>query len=243
MPLIHSLWDSLLNLIYPPVCRICRESLPAHGGGNVCNICWGRISLPVGEICDHCGAPSEDGIARGRCPNCPQGKPSFEKARFAGLYGGSLREAIHLFKFRCHEDLAEPLGKVLVDGYDRYFAQEHFDMVVPVPLHWFRRYKREFNQSELLGRELCRARGLDLSAGNLVRFRRTAPQSKVAGKRKAHNVRGAFRLRDPIALDGKRVLLIDDIYTSGSTVVECARVLKEQGHAAGVWVLTLSRAI
>lgn len=236
-------WDSMLNLLYPPACRICRGALPGHGEGNVCPACWGRVTVPSGRFCDHCGAPTEDGVMRGHCPNCPSGKPTFEKARFAGIYGGTLREAIHLFKFGYQEDLAEPLGKVLADGYERHYATDRFDLVIPVPLHWFRRYKREFNQSECLARVLCRERRLELSVGNLIRYRRTAPQSKVAGKHKAHNVKGAFRLRDPIFTDGKRILLVDDIYTSGSTVVECARVLSEQGHAASVCVLTLSRAV
>lgn len=237
-------WDTLLNLIYPPTCRRCGRALETHGDGNICSQCWSGVVLCLANLCPTCGAPRDGNVQGPHCPECPPAKERhFTKARFASLYEGPVRDLVHLLKFGYRDDLAVPLGRLLLEAFDCHFADDRIDTLIPVPLHRWRQFRREFNQSELLARNLCRDRQLELLTGNLIRHRPTRPQMRQTHDRRAHNVRGAFRLRNPLELEGRRVLVVDDIYTTGATVLECCRVLREQGRAEAVFVLTLTRAL
>jgi ComF family protein len=135
--------------------------------------------------------------------------------------------------------LAAPLGRYLtkalpVDG-------PLFDLVVPMPLHWFRRWRRGFNQSELLAREVSRRLGLPMAAGVLARRRHAPPQSGLSSAARRRNVAGLFSVKDRLEVEGRRVLLVDDVLTTGATAQSAARALKSAG-AAQVVVLTLARA-
>lgn len=236
------LFDAALDLVYPPLCRICGEPVGREITDAVCPVCWSGVRLVVEPLCERCGLPlnAEEGSI---CEACRRTAPHFAKARAGGIYEGALRETIHLLKFRYRENLAPRLGRLLIEAFERWYADETFDLIVPVPLHWSRRFWREFNQAELTARALGEARGLPISTGNLIRRRRTRPQSGLSAGRKAGNVRNAFRVRHPEDFRDKRLLLIDDVHTSGYTVGECSRVLIEAGGASRVCVLTVSRAI
>jgi ComF family protein len=174
---------------------------------------------------------------QGRCGMCRNGLRGFDAAYCYGSYLGELREVIHLFKYDRVKPLAGPLGALLKEALP---VDESFDAVVPVPLHWRRRWERGFNQSELLGRIVARHRGIacrDL----LRRLRSTDAQAGLSRTARRENVAAAFRVRGGRRLDGQRLLLIDDVMTTGSTVAACARALKQAG-AARVAVLTVARA-
>jgi ComF family protein len=163
----------------------------------------------------------------------------FDQALSPGLFEGPLREAIHQFKYRPCRALGKPLGQWMTE-HIRLCAD--IDIVLPVPLHTKRLRQRGFNQALLLAHQACEALQILLSYDNLVRVRPTRPQVELTGAERIKNVEGAFAVRRPSDVLDKRILLIDDVFTSGATMNECAFALKQAG-AAQVTALTLARAL
>lgn len=191
-------------------------------------------------FCISCRTPFQNGFpldSEGRCALCRSGLRGFDAAYCYGSYEGVLRQLIHLFKYTKIPTLARPLSDFLAAALPR---DEGFDTVVPVPLHWWRRWQRGFNQSELLAREIARRTGLPFCRA-LRRARATATQAGLSHGARRRNVAGAFHARRPAAaLRGRNVLLIDDVMTTGSTAAACALALKRAG-ADRVTLLTAAR--
>jgi ComF family protein len=173
----------------------------------------------------------------GQCGLCRAGLNEFDSAYAYSAYEGVLRELIHLFKYSRVRPLAKVLGAYLGAALPR---EERFDMVVPMPLHWVKRWRRGFNQSYLLSREVARRSGVPVVRA-VRRKRFTAPQTELSRAARRRNVRGAFALRRGIDVRGLRILLVDDVLTTGATANACAAVLRRSG-ACYVAVLTLARA-
>ena len=177
----------------------------------------------------------------GRCGLCRSGLRGFDAAYSFGAYDGHLREMIHLLKYRRMRELASPLGKFLLDALPR---DEAFDAIVPVPLHWRREWDRGFNQADLLARVLAKSAGLPCRHAlrrALRRAKSTAAQAGLSNSGRRRNVAQAFRCHRPRSVQGKRILLIDDVMTTGSTAAACALALKRAG-AKRVALLTVARA-
>jgi len=174
----------------------------------------------------------------GRCALCRLGLRGFDAVYSYGSYEGTLRQLVHLFKYDGMRPLARPLGRYLVEALPR---EAHFDLIVPLPLHWLKQWQRGFNQADLLAREVGRKWGVPVR--NVMRRRRaTSPQAGLTNAKRRANVRGAFRLAGAGGrrLEGMRVLLVDDVVTTGATASACARILKRAG-AAHVALLALAR--
>ena len=178
-------------------------------------------------------APLDDA---GLCGVCRRGAPAFDAAYAYGFYDGTLAKLVRTYKYGRVQTLARPLGGLLSAALPR---DEEFDVIAPMPLHWRKRWQRGFNQSELLARELARRTGIPVRRA-VKRVRFTNAQAGLTGHQRRDNVSGAFRGIEGIAR-GKRVLLIDDVLTTGATAAACARALKMSG-AARVTILTLARA-
>lgn len=174
--------------------------------------------------------------AEGRCALCRSGLRSFDAAYCFGFYEGVLRELIHLYKYDGIRTLRRPLGDLLAVSLPR---TERFDLITPVPLHWRRLWQRGFNQSDLLARDLSRRSGIPV-ARLLRRVRSTSSQAGLSNSSRRRNVTNAFRCRSAEAAAGKRILLIDDVMTTGSTGAACASALKRAG-AERVALLTIAR--
>jgi ComF family protein len=173
----------------------------------------------------------------GRCALCRRGLAGFDAAYAFGSYEGPLRKLIQLFKYGKVSTLARPLGQLLSDALPR---ETRFDMVVPMPMHWRRRWSRGFNQAELLADVLSRR--LNLRTVKAVRrLKATPPQAGLTAAQRRKNMTGAFRVRNAEVVRGKRILLVDDVFTTGATAAACARTLKRAG-ASWVAVLTVARA-
>jgi len=172
----------------------------------------------------------------GRCALCRLGLRGFDSAYCFGAYEGALRDAIHLFKYGKVRTLAGPLGDLLAAAIPR---DQRFDAIAPVPLHWRRKWQRGFNQAELLARSLARRSGIPMLRA-LRRVHSTATQAGLSNTRRRSNVAKAFHVRKNMALAGKRILLIDDVMTTGSTAAACAVALKRAG-AVKVSLLTVAR--
>lgn len=190
-------------------------------------------------FCSTCRTPFQNAFPldeQGRCPLCRLGLRGFDAAYSFGSYEGVLRELIHLYKYGKVQSLARPLAQLLGRALPR---DERFDLVTPVPLHWLRRWQRGFNQAELLAREIGRHTGLPF-ASVLRRVRSTAAQAGLSNSRRRRNVAAAFQCRNARLAHGRRILLIDDVMTTGSTGAACAAILRRAG-AVRVALLTVAR--
>ncbi|HXI43843.1 MAG TPA: ComF family protein [Bryobacteraceae bacterium] len=170
------------------------------------------------------------------CRLCRSGARGFDTAYCFGVYEGTLRELIHLFKYGRMKPLAKTLAAHMVSALP---LDRRFDVVVPMPLHWRRQWQRGFNQSELLARVTAERRGIPMVKA-VRRVRATGAQAGLSNAARRENVAGAFRVRKPRAIEGQRVLLIDDVMTTGATANSCALALKRVG-AKSVTLLALAR--
>jgi ComF family protein len=238
---LRRLLVSVLDLVFPPLCVVCTKNL-GQGDRYLCGVCVAQISLIGHPLCTRCGRPFFTlGDTDHLCGTCMTKEPPFDVARSCGVYGGTLLAAIHLFKYHHRTYLAPVLCGLLTHIEWGDFGPAGYDVIVPVPLHRKRLYERGFNQALLLSREIGRLWGIPTDDSGLIRKRWTVPQIQLVPKEREKNVRGAFAVVGD-SLSGKRVLLVDDVYTTGATVSECARVLKRAG-AERVGVFTLARVV
>lgn len=172
----------------------------------------------------------------GLCGLCRRGWNGFDAAYSFGAYEGALRELIHLLKYRGVVTLAGPLGDKMATALPR---DERFDVIVPMPMHWWRRWRRGYNQAYLLAERLSNRTGIPI-ADVVRRNRSAAPQAGLSNAQRRRNVAGSFGVRDRAELQGRHVLLVDDVFTTGATSGACSQALKRAG-AARVSVLALAR--
>lgn len=224
--------NRLLNLLFPLRCAGC-----GRAGDLLCPACVAKIQPVPAPVCTRCGRPV---AAAGRCDQCSAGQFHVSAIRASAIYAEPLSQAIHRFKYEGRPELHVPLGDLLA-GYWRSRSVS-VDLVVAVPLHENRLRERGFNQAELLAAVFCRQVGLPLlRPGVLCRQRDTQQQMLLGPAERRANVHGAFDWAGP-PLDGSRVLLIDDVATTGSTLEACGEALLAAG-AGKVWALTVARAV
>lgn len=218
-----------LDLLFPPRCVVCSQL-----GTWFCTDCLASVKLVPQPVCPRCGQPMP---REGLCSKCRTNPPQLDGIRSVAVHCGAMRQAIHHFKYRRRQELADPLGQMLF-GYWRE-ANLAVDLVVPVPLHSSRQKERGYNQATLLAGVLAEKAELTLNATGLTRTRATAPQVGLGADERAANVHNAFLWMDG-GLDDVRVLLIDDVCTTGATLEACGLALRRSG-AKSVWALTLAR--
>ncbi len=180
----------------------------------------------------------------GRCVNCRDHEPAFDRAVSYGEYKGGLRGLVHLLKYEGVTPAARSLGAKLAEAIDELRIPEGTTpLLVPVPLHKGRRQTRGFNQAELIAQAAtkCFDRMLEIAPAVLVRHRETISQVGLSREERIENMHDAFRVREPERVKGRDVIVVDDVMTTGTTLSECARVLKEAG-AERVWAATAARA-
>jgi ComF family protein len=233
----------LIDLVFPPLCHGCRLPVPGGEELHLCRPCRERVPAVSSPLCTVCGIPfaTEGGIDH-RCGDCISAPPPFASARAAGTFDDLLPELIHRFKYEHRTHLRRPLGLLMAERLDRHRRETGAEILVPVPLHRKRLKDRGFNQAVLLGGILSRKWGLPLSPDALCRHRWTEPQIALSAGERPGNVRGAFSVRRPEVVEGRTVMLIDDVCTTGSTLAECARTLLKAG-AASVHAVTIARAL
>ena len=238
----------LIDIIYPPRCATCGKFLsderPCSGGRAryFCQACYAGFREINSPLCPICSTPFFYGVDEDHvCEDCLRKRPFYDATLAPYLYEGTLMEAIHQFKYGAKAFLADALGPLLAQ-----FAQMHVRgskdiLCIPVPLHPKRLRERGFNQSLLLARHLADGLDTELDFLSLRRVKYTLPQTGLGREERRKNVRNAFRLEHPKAVKGKRVLLVDDVATTGNTLNACAGVLKRSG-ARKVLCLVLARA-
>jgi ComF family protein len=237
--------DGFLNLLYPEGCFICSSPIARRQDCGLCGDCWRKVlDLRIeGVRCPSCGAPLP-GFADGSgnlCLECIRRPPPYSGARSFGYYSMEMRQVIHELKFEGRRPLAQLLAPLLADAFFESWKREDFDFITYVPLHPRRRRERGFNQAELLGRSLAQISGLP----ELRILRRTAATPSQVGlsdAQRLENVRNAFSCTNIGRVAGKRILLIDDVMTTGATLASASEALMDAG-AEKVSVLTVARAI
>jgi len=251
---IRSAAESLFSVLFPSDCRICAAPLLNISRLPVCLDCLEQIHAIRGKVCSICGErvlstyAIDDAAGLRICPVCRRAERPFERSVAYGSYNGGLRELIHLLKFDGVRPAAGVLGRMLAESLaalDSSFEQSTL-LVIPVPLFKSKRHQRGFNQAELIARAglKCLAEGerMQLRSDILLRTRDTHSQIGLTSHQRRANMRGAFTVARAAEVTGRDVLLVDDVYTTGTTASECARVLRRAG-AAKVWVATVARTM
>ncbi len=238
-PALRRLGTALLDLLLPPRCLGCGAAVTA--AGTLCAPCWRGMTFLGAPCCACCGAPFDFEPGReALCGACARLHPPFARARAALRYDEASRRLILGFKHGDRLHLAPALGTWMRRAGAELVAEA--DLLVPVPLHWTRLFARRYNQAAVLAHAIHAAGGPPVGADCLVRRRRTPSQGKRNAAARERNVRGAFAVKPGRAVKGRRILLIDDVFTTGATVGECARILRRAG-ARQVDVLTLARTV
>ncbi len=233
----------IADLIFPPRCITCGEPLEQHGPLPFCPPCMAGIRFIGSPLCPRCGTPfpaaeGEDHL----CGECLITERPYAVARSVGRYEETLLTAIHRFKYRGKIGIGDLLGRIMADFADKTWDMKAFERILPVPLHLRRLRERGFNQAVILARGLSKRFNIPLDFTVLRRNLFTPPQVGLDRKQRSANVQGAFTVSHPERIVGRRLLLVDDVYTTGSTLTECARVLI-RAKAEAVAVLTMARAI
>jgi ComF family protein len=229
-----------LDFIFPPLCHICRSFIPGAGELHICPECRDRLPLVKSPLCTLCGIPFIGAGDNHFCGQCQTHPPHFESARAHLLYEESARELIHYFKYNHKTHLRRPLALLALEGLTKFITGQAPDVIIPVPLHRSRLRTRGFNQAVLLGGLFSSRLSIPMLADGLTRTRPTEPQIELSAEDRRKNVKGAFAVNRPDRIVGKRILLLDDVMTTGSTVNECAKVLIKAG-APSVVVATIAR--
>lgn len=251
---VRSAAESLFSVLVPSDCRICGEPILNISALPVCPSCLDQLHPILGRVCSICGErvlsayvePDSEGLSR--CPVCRRVDRPFARAVAYGSYDDGLRELIHLLKYNGVRPAARVLGGMLSDAVATIqpcFEQAKI-MVIPVPLYKGKRHQRGFNQAELIARHALKGQPgrerFELVPNLLLRIRETQSQIGLTSQQRSENLRGAFAVSRAHEVIGREVLLVDDVYTTGTTVSQCARVLRKAG-AAQVWVATVARTL
>jgi ComF family protein len=245
--------ERFFSVLFPSDCRICGLPLLNISRLPVCADCLTEIHAIRGKVCSICGErvlssyAEKDSDGMVRCPVCRRVERPFLRAVAFGSYDGGLRELIHLLKYNSVRPAANVLGRMLAEALG--LLRSDFGLgpvlVVPVPLFKGKRRQRGFNQAELITRSALKV-GADermaLATEVLRRTRETQSQIGLTSHQRRENIRGAFAVIDTAAVAERNVVLVDDVYTTGTTVTECAKVLRRAG-AANVWVVTVARTL
>ena len=230
-----------VDFFLPPACLLCGQRLQdsTRQQPDFCEACMAGVT-PLGPAhCCLCAQPFADATSSHLCGACLKRPPRFTRVHAACRYRGSIKDAVHLLKHRNQLSLAKPLGLILGKVVTDNGTGGPLDHIVPVPLHPHRLRRRGYNQALEIARPLSRQLGLPIEAGLLQRSRKTPPQQGLPADQRSRNLRNAFRLTGQVT--GAKVLLVDDIMTTGETVRECCRTLL-QGSAEEIQVAVVGRA-
>lgn len=232
-----------LGLIYPEVCQLCEKERATAAEGFVGRQCWSQVRFIRPPFCDRCGLPFEGDITTNFiCTNCHDLHLHFCSARSAVVAKTTVLEAIHRYKYSHAMWFEAFLADLLVREAGPVLRAGQWDYILPVPLHPLKLREREFNQAERLARHLSRATGIPLNAKLLRRVSPTMTQTKLTREQRAVNMKNAFSVVNRVCVNDKRIVLLDDVFTTGATTNACAAVLRRAG-AAEVVVWTVARGL
>lgn len=228
-----------LDFLLPPTCPICRQKISESTG--LCPKCFSELEFIGLQKCSVCGRPL-DAVVPGMaiCGSCLKDPPPFHQAISILKYNDVSKKLILAFKHGDHLELTKLLIKLINQNCSQIIEQN--DVLIPVPLHWSRLLKRKYNQSAIITHKLALRHKKVYDPTILKRLKATKSQGHLSSKQRKENVKGSFSIKDPKNIQGKNILLIDDVYTTGATVNECTKILLKAG-AKRVDVLTLAKVV
>lgn len=231
---------ALINLLYPAVCRVCSKKINEFDR-NICNDCLKKIKERLPPFCVKCGRQIKgDPELTVACPDCKKDTLYFDRAWSACHYDDPLKGLIHDFKYKKIASLSTDFSALIINFMKRYSVGRDCQMILSIPMHSNRLFKREFNHSDMLAKNLGKRLGISYFGNALKKTKYTPLQSKLKRDARIKNLRLSFSLKNSALVRDKNILLVDDLFTTGSTVNECSRLLKNSG-ARYIEVITLAR--
>jgi ComF family protein len=232
-----------LNLFYPAICQICGQQRATYNEGYVCADCWTDVRFIQPPFCERCGLPYEGEITTTfECSNCREMDLHFRSARSAVVARGVVLDVVHRYKYSRALWFEPFLADLLIRRAKPALEDENWDWIVPVPLHRLKKREREFNQAERLAEPLSRATNIPVNPNLLERIELTRTQTQLTRPQRMANVQSAFRMRRNQEVKGKKIVLLDDVLTTGATTSACAKVLRKAG-ASEICVWTVARGL
>jgi competence protein ComFC len=231
---------ALINLLYPALCRVCSKKIDKFDH-NICGDCGKKIKERLPPFCVKCGKRLKgEPELIDTCPDCKKDTLYFDRAWSACHYDDPLKSLIHDFKYKKITSLSTDFTDMLINFIKKHNIGIDCDMILSIPMHPDRLLKREINHSDILARDLGKKLGISCRENTLRKTKNTLPQSKLKREARIKNLHLSFSLKDNSAVRNKNILLVDDLFTTGSTVNECSRLLKNSG-ARRVEIITLAR--
>jgi len=244
---VKNLGRGVISLLFPADCKICQHPLEPSNRSFICKNCWDKVKWLRAPYCSKCSRPlpsssTLQGISPLLCPECRRSNSHFKKVFAPTLYEGVMKKAIHLLKYNKKTGILWSAEEI-IKNYFSYvdFPFSRFDLIVPIPLHRRKLRERGFNQAKLIARVIAKHFQIRLITNNLRRVKVTITQTALSKKERRKNIKGAFKVKDRNKFQAKSVLLVDDVYTTGTTIKEAAKVLKK-AKAKEICVFTLARA-
>ena len=222
---VRILLTGLIDLLYPPRCPICDEVLVP--GRKICLACEKKITRMKEPVCKRCGKQLDD-MCREYCMDCSRKTHRYTQGKAVFVYQGEIRQSMYRFKYANRREYADFYAGEAAELYRKWITDHDIEVIVPIPMYAGKQRRRGYNQAEVFARALGRELDIPVDAGLVRRVRNTTPQKKLNDKERKANLKNAFQLTADI-VKYKRVVLVDDIYTTGSTMDEVSKVLKASG--------------
>ena len=240
---IKSWVNTGLGFFYPEICKLCERERATASLGLVCPQCRQQVRFIRPPFCERCGLPFPGDITTDfECANCRDTKLHFRFARSAVIAKTVVLEVIHRFKYQRALWFESFLAGLFLQAALPALREQGWNFIVPVPLHPLKQREREFNQAERLAKHLSDAAGIALQTNLLRRIHPTLTQTRLTKQQRTANMRNAFAVRDGIKLNGEKIVLVDDVFTTGATTSACAKALRKAG-AGDVCVWTVARGL
>lgn len=241
--MLRNLINSLVDIIYPPTCIICKDKLKDLSSVDniVCIECWDKIKRNLPPFCYRCGKHLNfSNFAKNICSSCIRKQFYFDRAFSPCVYEGTIKELIHVFKYKSKDYLGFTLAKLMIEFIKEYnLPIDLMDLIVPIPLHKTRLREREFNQAQILSNYIALEFNKTISNDTLKRSRYTKTQTELKDDERFLNVKESFLVTKDEVIKDRNILLVDDVLTTGATASWAAYALKKAG-ANIVFVLTIA---
>lgn len=236
--MIQQLFETAITFLFPAQCKVCEKNIGLESIPYLCNGCWDSLEIVTPPWCEICGIQNVDGV----CDVCATAPPRYGKLRTVAFYDAILQRIIHLYKFEKRKSLAKHLSDMMVNHIPNDCNLKEYDYILPIPIHKNRLRERGFNQSTLIAQGISNEIGIDICTDAIVRSRNTSPQSSLTRDARQTNVVGAFGIKNRNLIKGKRILILDDVFTTGATVNEAVNMLWNEDPIE-IDVLTLARTV